>query len=382
MVSYKFPPVYSGYGNQAYAVISEISRQCSDTQFIVLTWDFGNHCHPASNSTLIKLGYPSIKKSDYLKTIIFGLLVFKWLVLNRKNYQIIHCLSSFSHAVFVIAAGKLAGRPVMLKVTQTEMKPFYSKGSGNLFLRRLRQKFMRFADLFIATSEDIVEDLTTHGIDYSRIKKIPNGVDSSVFKPLGDQEKENLRTKLNIPLHMVVLLYAGALSERKGIKDLIKAVEMNNYRVPLLLIICGPDYEYKEKLLEDIERIGKNKNVQVSYEGLVSNMHEYFGAADIFVLPSYAEGLSNALLEAAMSGLALVASDIGGNRDVVQDDINGYLFSPGDTRQLAALIDKLVHDPVKYKRMGQSASKKARREYSLFKVAERYREIYRSLDGR
>ena len=184
--------------------------------------------------------------------------------------------------------------------------------------------------------------------------------------------------KLSIPGEARVVLFSGALNKRKGIMELVSAVQMNSYRVPVFLLVCGPDYGYKDQLLRDIRALNGG-NLQVRYEGLVSNINEYLTAADIFVLPSYAEGLSNALLEAAMSGLGLIATDIGGNRDIIEPGENGCLFAPGDTIQLAALIDQLVHDQVKTERFGKEARQKANREYSLSQVAGRYVRLYREM---
>lgn len=383
VISYKYPPVYSGYGNQASVLIREIERKNPGIKFTILTWNFGVNHLADPNSEVVKLGSPALSFSGYFNTIVFGLLTFKWLVVNRSKFDIIHCLQIFSHAVFAVWAGKVVGKPVILKVTQTEMKPLGHRNLVSSFLRSLRQRLIRSAQLFIVISEHIYYDLKAHGIPNQKIVKIPNGVNSTTFLPPASPEAKNrLRQKLNIPEQARVILFSGALNERKGIKELICAVEINSYRVPVVLVVCGPDYGYKEELIQDIKRIRESKNLVVRYEGLVSNIHEYLGAADIFVLPSYDEGLSNALLEAAISGLGLIATSIGGNRDIVEHDVNGYLFPPGDCMQLADLIERLVYDKATCESFGIKARQKALQEYTLSEVAGRYVDLYQQMSER
>ena len=361
MVSYKYPPLYSGYGNQAAAVIEEIGQSDPDLDFLILTWNHGVENIDLPNTTVYKMGRLNNRAGDYIKTVFFGFFVFAWLLLNRNKYDLIHCLSSFSHAVFAITAGRILGKKVIIKITQSEMRKTDSFNFLKNLLRKLRQNYMRYGDYFIVLNDLTYRELLNWGIDSYRIVTIPNGVNNRVFKPVkSDQEKQYLRKKLRLPASARVLLFSGSLNERKGIKDLIAALEKRSFFVPAFLVICGPDYGYGQELVLKKEQINMVGNIELRYDGLVDNIQDYYAAADIFVLPSYAEGLSNALLEAAMSGLALIGSDIGGNREVIIDGLNGYLFPAGDVNYLASLISELVHVQYKAEKMGREAASLAR----------------------
>jgi glycosyltransferase involved in cell wall biosynthesis len=100
---------------------------------------------------------------------------------------------------------------------------------------------------------------------------------------------------------------------------------------------------------------------------------------DIFVLPSYSEGLPNVLLEAAMCGLAIVASDIGGNRDVISSSKLGILYPVGNIMKLSESIQELINNSKQRIDFANSIYEMAHKKFSLTQVSEQYQELYSKL---
>lgn len=106
---------------------------------------------------------------------------------------------------------------------------------------------------------------------------------------------------------------------------------------------------------------------------------DWLRAFDIFVLPSLSEALSNALMEAMACGCPVVASNVGGNPELVWDGERGRLFEPGDAVALAAAVQSLVEDDARRKRLGQAGANFIRERFSIQTSAHRMGEIYEQL---
>lgn len=104
-----------------------------------------------------------------------------------------------------------------------------------------------------------------------------------------------------------------------------------------------------------------------------------YARADIFVLPSLAEGMSNALLEAMACGLPCLASDISANAELIQDGVNGLLFPVGDARALAKRIELLLSDRALAQGLGDAARKTVEARYTFEHVTEAYQALYLKL---
>jgi glycosyltransferase involved in cell wall biosynthesis len=105
-------------------------------------------------------------------------------------------------------------------------------------------------------------------------------------------------------------------------------------------------------------------------------------ALDVFVLPSRSEGMSNTLLEAMAAGLPIVASRVGGNPEIIEDECSGLLFRAGDVSQLIARLKALVQNPALRQKLGRAARKRAESKFSLERMIDSYQDLYLSVGCR
>lgn len=195
---------------------------------------------------------------------------------------------------------------------------------------------------------------------------IPTGIDSTSFKRIAVSDEARNLTASRLPL---IATYIGRLESVKGVDDFVVAgVKVKKDHAELTVRVVGW-YKNGHELV-------KKYNDQVNFTGLRHDISEILAETDIFVLPSYSEGLSNALMEAMASGCACIASDVGGNRFLIQNGVSGFLFPAGDRDALASHIRRLVEDSVKRKALGENARKRIDDVFSWEKVGKQYADLF------
>lgn len=171
------------------------------------------------------------------------------------------------------------------------------------------------------------------------------------------------------------VLFLGLIGENKGVYDLLPAFAEAVKNVPQLFLRIGGDGEV-DKARALIHELGLEDHVECL--GWVSGnaKNELLRDADIFVLPSYNEGLPVSILEAMSWGIPVITTTVGGIPDLVEDHVNGYLISPGDLSALQSLLEQLACDPAIRDRIGFAARESIQRQYSKEMVLPKLTALY------
>lgn len=382
VICFKYPPNYSGYGKQLKSVIDKITQLDRQCTFKILTaYSSSEYFNEKKRVQIYPLGIENIK-IPALFFYIFSIKVFIWLLSNRKKYDVIHCVKAGPEAVLANYASKLLRKPLVIKIAQDEMstRELADLSGIKLYFRKKRQKTLSDASNFIAISDEIEKELQNRISKKTFIRKIPNGVETNnLFTPVTKDRKIEIRKKLKLHEDDVVILYVGAINKRKGIPELLDAIKEIPIEDKFTVIMCGPILEnihFHEKINE-INRQRKYK--VINYLGSIENVDQYMKSADIFILPSYSEGLPNVLLEAAASGLALVTTDIGGSRDIVMHNYNGKIVAPGNVLGITKALNELICNISLREKFSSNARKVAIEKYSLDIVASEYINLYNQL---
>ncbi|MBI4146965.1 glycosyltransferase family 4 protein [Candidatus Woesearchaeota archaeon] len=186
-----------------------------------------------------------------------------------------------------------------------------------------------------------------------------NAIDSSFFKPV----------KTTKPYRQKVISFVGRLIEAKGVQDLVEATaEMENVKV--LIIGSG---NYAREL-----RSAAGRNVVFLGEQDSAGIRKVLSYSDVFVNPSYAEGLPTSVLEAGAVGVPVIATDVGGTREII-DDKTGFLIKPKDVLALRERINWVLKNPVKAKRMAKLLQQKVRKEFDWTVTSKALDKVLKSL---
>lgn len=197
----------------------------------------------------------------------------------------------------------------------------------------------RYTDVLITiNNEDYAS--AKNSLKAKRIEYIPGvGLDTNHFGVSIDDKIAKLK-EWGVPDGTTTLLSVGELNKNKNHETIIRAVSKLNDS-SIYYVICGKGPR-ENKLKELAKKLGIEK--QVKFLGFRNDMEDIYSVANIFVFPSFREGLSVALMEAMASGLPVVCSDIRGNRDLIEDGKGGYLCEPNDVDGFANVISKFVED--------------------------------------
>jgi glycosyltransferase involved in cell wall biosynthesis len=296
------------------------------------------------------------------------------LLIRRRKVDIIH-----THlpdcAILGGIAGKLSGAEVVATYHGLKILPFDRKKNDPR--NYLRMIFYRFAGILayrsIAVSEE-VKDLMVRAmhVEPHKILVINNGIDTEDYgKPI---DLETVCKELGLVFDDKVVTFVGRLVSNKGHKYLIMAAQVVIRYYPntkFLLVGNGPTLG---ELTDLVSKLSLEKHVK--FLGERSDIPNILAITNVFVLPSFAEGISLALLEAMAAGKPVVATAVPGNRDVVVDKETGLLVPAKDFEALGSAICKLLTDPHTAKRMGASGRVRVRKHFNFQKTLHKTEQIY------
>ncbi|XJS10992.1 glycosyltransferase family 4 protein [Aerococcaceae bacterium WGS1372] len=259
-------------------------------------------------------------------------------LIKREQYDFIHCHSPIGGAIGRIVA-KMHNVPIIYTAHGFH---FYNDSSlmSWLIYYPIEKILSRYTDTLITINEE----------DYRRASKfqaknciyVPGvGIDLEKFsanRPVNEQVRQEFLTTDETDF---VILSVGELNKNKNHQVIIKALSnMNNPKVSF--IHCGQG-ELEDELKDLAKQLGVSK--QVKFLGFRDDILDIYAASDLFVFPSFREGLPVSLMEAIASGLPVIVSKIRGNEDLVENELGGFLFNPDNDKQLLDAVLTMYENP-------------------------------------
>ena len=292
-----------------------------------------------------------------------------WLLKHEGEYDAIHAHLAGSPALAAAAAGRLLGKPVVVKLGGGRGIGELAMSAGTLFGRLKLRLLPLLGPRFVAVAADLADEAREF-LGPVEVELLPNGVDAERFKPPSAPDKAALRSTLGWGSGPVYL-YTGRFSPEKRLPWFVKLWdEAAPKDAKLVLAGAGPE-------AAAVEAAAASAFGRVSVLPPTDRPEDLLAAADVFVLPSSSEGLSNSLLEAMAAGLCVVASAVGGTPQAVSDGKTGLLFARDDERAAAEAVRRAGADAGLRARLGAAAREDARARFSLSAVAARCLELYR-----
>lgn len=229
---------------------------------------------------------------------------------------------------------------------------------------------LRLADHVIALSTSLERELVSRGLDEAKITTLSQGVNTDVFRPIGgDLERAGRRH---------VVLFVGRVTAQKGIVDLIEAVAglcKEGLSDITLRVVGGASAEERVVCVDAARRFQVGGAVE--FNGFVSHeeLPEVYRESSVFVLPSYSEGLPNAMLEAMASGLPCIGTRVGEVPQLLADG-RGVVVEPRDPKGLSAAIRGVLEDPARARAMGLASRSFVLGQHSYRSLDRQYRELF------
>ncbi len=304
--------------------------------------------------------------------IIFLLLLCHYLIKSRSRIQIIHAFQVGYSSATAIIIGKLLSKPTILNISSSgiggDVKRYRKTPWGRLFLR-----CCCLASRIVILNQEMYDELKSLAYPKKAIVKIPNGVDLNIYNITN--KRHYWREKIGVQNEKLIL-YTGRLAPEKGVDVLVSAYAAIERSLPTKLYILGsgPETTRLKKFIKSccIE-------ARVVLLPAVDDVTGYLHSADIFVMPSFFEGLSNSILEAMACGIPVIATRVSGNRDLVTDGLNGLLVEPGNPAELKQALLYLIKNPDKGRELSTNAQKFVKKHYDLCRIVEKYISLYQEL---
>jgi glycosyltransferase involved in cell wall biosynthesis len=383
MVISQFYPIVGGAERQAQVLSSKLKQKGIDIDIVTGWWRVNTPRKEVIDGIKVKRNFTCFGMFGIKGIRPFGGLLYMmslgiYLLIHRKEYDLLHVHQALYPAfITTFVAKEIIQKPVIVKngcsgsagdIVNLKKYPF-----GRFQLHYLVKKI----DRLIVVNHEGRDEFRAAGYPDSKIKYVPNGV---LIPSVWKDSYEKIQCVVS----------AVRLDQQKGIDILLRAwkkVIQETKGLQLLILGKGP-LEPELKALSITLGIGES----TKFIGLVPNVEEYLKKADIFVLPSRAEGMSNALLEAMSIGLPCIATKISGNielmganfdQKVKEGDFllgeNGILANPDDVEGLAKAILFLIHNAKVRKEVGIHGRSHIQNHFSIDSIADRYVALYRSL---
>ena len=294
--------------------------------------------------------------------------IFLMRLLLKRREHVLHFFLPEAYILGMVVS--LITRHRAMRVMSRRSMNYYQQKRRILGL--LEHRLHPLVDAILCNSAAIKTQLIREeGVLESKVSLIYNGV---------SEERMTTNTEVNprknAPLHLVCI---ANLIPYKGHSDLIKALIRIKDDLPQdwQLTLIGQDRGVKENLLSMMNQAGITSHIHFIHD--CSNPVPYLPNATVGVLPSHEEGFSNAILEMMAAGLPVIATDVGGNAEAVQDGVNGLIVPPKDPVSLSTAILTLAKDGEKSQAMGQMSLKIFKEHFSLTACVDAYRNFYQTL---
>lgn len=296
-------------------------------------------------------------------------------LLRKEKYDIVHVHTPVAAGVGRLAA-KLAGTPTVIYTAHgfyfhDLMKPWAKRAT--ILFERVLGRFTHM--LFTQSTEDAQAAVHYKIAPQQRVVWISNGVDINRFSPREDNSA--VRARFGLKDGELAVGFVGRLVREKGILELLEAMRQASERIPnLVLLIAGDnktggdrDVETQAIVQEYLSSV--ELPFRVEFTGFIDDVEEVMQALDVFVLPSYREGMPRTIIEAMASGKPVIASDIRGCREEVSHGITGLLVPVRDAEALGKAIVDVLNSPDLARSMGEKGRGRAEQYFDEQMVIDR-----------
>ncbi len=300
---------------------------------------------------------------------------------KHKLDLVVFFTSDFLTSVTAICIKRKIDLPVVVVVNGLPGISWFSGSRtvdslGWAYTKLIGLKIIKAADGLRLLQSSLSDELAGFGVDRNKLKTILNGVDIDTFYPRPDNSV--VREALGLAEDDFMVLYVGRLVnpvEMKGTRYLIEAVASLLPKYSNLRLVFVGDGDGRKKIEKMAGIIGRN----AIFTGYRSDTYRFMSAADVFVLPSLAEGCPNVVLEASACGTPVIASKVGAVPELIEDGKTGIIVSPKSVVEIRQALARLIEDPPLRLRMGKGARERMEKEFTVDAICQKLEGFYQEV---
>ncbi|MFC1658433.1 glycosyltransferase family 4 protein, partial [Candidatus Omnitrophota bacterium] len=295
--------------------------------------------------------------------------VFKLLSLIKKEkIKIIHTSGLYPNQYCSVAA-KIARIPCICHIHST----VYIE-------KEIKNSLLRFSDTVITVSEGVKQSIKTAKIEESKVKVIYNGIDQNEYK-ISVEQTASIKREFNLDNNCKIVGQVGQIIKRKGIMYFIKMAELVMKEMQNVKFLLVGDDKNEPGYMREMQGLVDNLKLSkhIIFTGFRKDIPQLISLMDIAVLSSLAEGLGMVLIEAMFLNKPVIATDIPGVNEVIENNITGLLVPPRDYRAMAKGVLTLLSDKDYAARLVKSAKNKVLSEFTIERQIKEIADIYEDL---
>ena len=387
-----YHPVTGGGETQARALAEGLRARGAEVSLITRRSDPALPAHEMLGGVAVHRIAPA--GSGHLRKWGLVLTALLALVRQRREYDVILVCGYRVLGLPAMLVSRATRKPCVLKAdSQGELSGrFFAAGLSRFrlrhdrfpvsFLIRLRNRLFRRAERFVAISAVIEDECRAAGIPPGRIARIPNSVDTGLFHPIDNNQRQPFRERLDLPQGRSIAVFTGRLVTTKGLPSLLRAwKQVISTHPDALLVLVGSGgldmHNCEGELRAYVE--ANDLAASVLFAGSVTSVHEYLQAADLFVFPSEREAFGISIIEAMACALPIVTTAVDGIRDVIRPGIDALTVPPCDDEALAAAIVRALENGAESGKLGAAARRRAVEAFGTHQVVEAYHTLLTGL---
>ena len=297
--------------------------------------------------------------------------------IRREGYELIHCHGARANMIGALLRG-VTGLPVVTTIHSDYKIDYMGRPLARCTFGVINTWALRRLDYRIGVSDAMVNLLISRGFPADRFFAIYNGIDFTPAPDQGDRLSYLRSLGAQVEADSVVVGIAARLNPVKDMSTLIRGFARAHESCEKLRLVIAGDGEEREKLGNLARELGVEN--QVAFAGWISGgMDRFYSALDINVLTSLSETFSYALTEGARFHLATISTAVGGIPYLIDDGVNGFLFTPRDWETLGDRLAALGNGPALRREMGEKLFEKASAQFSIEKTVDTQLRIYQEI---
>lgn len=287
-------------------------------------------------------------------------------VILKLKPSLIHLQTAELNNCLLAILARVLRMPVLLYVMGSDVNLFAERHPLDRLIATIA---LRVSDVVLCLTKDL-GNKTRQIQPRTRVIVLPSGVETQPICLVSTSVSLESQIK-----NRRVILYVGRIRRIKGLQYLVRAFAQVQEKIPSAVLLVVGDGDDKTRIMQCVDELGLRDKVVFVGSVPYNRVPAYFAIADVFVLPSLAEGLPSVILEAYSAGVPVIASRVCGISEIVRDGITGYLVAPGNEKELAAKIEQLLLDTNLAQSVATASLAEAQR-YSIQKIVKRLERIY------